>query len=161
MTLLVSYKSWRCYLEPRTGSAAKCVDGRVRLVVELVWLISGRLPRIVVGGYAEVLASRASPELKIVPPVTAERVVGPSGYIYEGEWEDDWEDHLAVLVRGEIEAAGFSGVVGIDTWGWDVDSSAEMSRRASVILVTVLMRLSQTRDLDSSKDEVLSIIKSW
>jgi len=87
--------------------------------------------------------------------------VGPSGYIYEGEWEDDWEDHLAVLVRGEIEAAGFSGVVGIDTWGWDVDSSAEMSRRASVILVTVLMRLSQTRDLDSSKDEVLSIIKSW
>lgn len=148
-------------MQPGGSPTGESLDCEVRLNVELARLISGHLPRVVVGGSAEALADRKVPQLKVVPPVGADQMVGPSGHVYRSGWEDDWEGRLTVPVQKEMEVAGFRGVIEIDTWGWDVDSSAEMARRASLILVAMLMRLAQAHDLDGSEDEVLSILESW
>lgn len=149
-----SFRSWKCFVA-RSGSAPDV------LCVELIWAISGIMPRIVVCGHLGPALSPSNVE-DPASQVGEATFVGPSGHRYGTSEITPWKATLARVLKDPPGDRSQSVVV--TAIGIDVDSSEAIARRAFDLLVGVLSAREDSLsddDLAELLAERSAIWKSW
>lgn len=152
-TAFASFRSWKCFVA-RSGATSS-------LCVELIWAISGLVPRIVVCGHLDSAFRPLNVEGPD-PQVDEKTFVGPSGHPYETSDITPWKATLSRVLK-DLPSDRSASVV-VTAIGIDVDTSEAIARRAFDLLVGVLSAddgLFTDEDLAELLAERSEIWKSW
>ena len=134
--LVARHRSWLCYVRMDPGA-----PGAGPLCLELVWRISGMVPRVMLCGHLVPDGSRAALEVS-APPPGADLVDGPSGYQYTSGFDPEWlptADAAAEIALGPHRASRLL----ITGGGVDLDSTPRIVGRATDLLARLLVGLSE------------------